>query len=523
MFTKSTFCFVALVFMITGNAKSQDWSLTGNAGTNPATMFIGTTDNNAFKVRTNNTVRMTVTSGGKIRVGTGNPVFKFEVQNGSISVDSMYRINGVQALNRDASNRFQIGNATALVGIGTSLPVTPLHVNGIITAAGGNSTNWNTAFSWGNHATAGYLTQSGLTNNRITKWNGTAMVSSLLFDNGNRLGLGTTSPLFTFHVATSSELRSVYIENNTSSAGTTFGIYAGALGAGAGDKRGGSFDAIGGTGTNIGVRGYASGGTENFGGYFIGKGYFSDRLGIGTDAPSTYLHLATPNQNVAGLLCNIGYTGSVDLYAIDASSVTNPGFGIGVRGVGGYKGVEGIATPTTYTGSSWGGIFTNSGGTAGTHYGVLASASGSGTTNYGIHATASGGTTNWAGYFVGNTYISGDLRIGTTTPATGYKVSINGKVICTELRVELQSNWPDYVFTNEHELQSIEALDAFVKENKHLPGIPSAGCIRENGLHVGEMQTKLLEKIEEQALYIIQLNDKIKNLESRIESLIEKE
>lgn len=522
MFNKLSLCFIAVSVCITGHVMAQNWSLTGNTGTDPSTMFIGTTDNKTFKIRTNNVVRMTVTNGGKVRVGTGTPIFKFEVQGGSISVDSMYRINGVPALNKDASNRFQIGDATAFVGIGTSTPMTTLQVNGVITATGGNSTNWNTAFGWGNHAAAGYITQSGLTNNRITRWNGSAIVNSLLFDNGNRIGLGTTSPLFTFHAASSTELRTIYIENSTSSASTTFGMYAMAQGTGAGDKRGGSFDAIGGTGTNIGVRGYASGGAENFGGYFVGKGYFSDRLGIGTDVPASFLHITTPNQAIGGIITGIGYTGNVDLYAVDATSVTNPGYGIGVRGTGGYKGVEGIATPTSYTGPSWGGIFTNSGGSAGSHYGVYASASGSGTANYGLYASASGAATNWAGYFVGNTYVSGDLRIGTTTPATGYKVSINGKVICTELRVELQSNWPDYVFSENHEIPAIEELASFVKTNQHLPGIPSAQCILEEGFHVGEMQSKMMEKIEEQALYIIQLNDKIKKLESKLESLLEK-
>jgi hypothetical protein len=497
---------------------AQSWSLAGNAGTDPATQFLGTTDNKTLKFRTNNTVRITITNGGKVRVGTGTPIFKLDVQGGSINTDSLFRINGIQALTRDNSNRFQIGDATALVGIGTSTPTTALQVTGVITATGGNSTNWNTAFGWGNHSTAGYVTQSGLTNNRLTRWNGSALVNSLLFDNGTRIGLGTTSPSFTFHANTSSELRTLYVENNTASASTTFGIYAGALGTGAGDKRGGSFDAVGGTGVNIGVRGVATGGSENYGGYFLGKGYFSDRLGIGTDAPSVFLDVLTPNSAVSGIKSSIGFTGTNDLIAVQGISVTNPGWGVGIHGTGGYKGVEGVVTPTSYTGYSYAGIFTNSGGTAGTHYGVQTTAAGTGTANYGIYASASGATTNWAAYLVGNSYVSGNLLVGTTSPATGYKVSVNGKVICTEMRVELQTNWPDYVFSKNHNMLSLDELKTFVNQNKHLPGIPTAECLKDEGLHLGEMQARMMEKIEEQALYIIQLNERIKELEKRLDS-----
>jgi hypothetical protein len=56
-------------------------------------------------------------------------------------------------------------DANGRVGVGTTSPSTPFQVNGVITATGGNSTNWNTAYGWGNHASAGYSTASGVEDN----------------------------------------------------------------------------------------------------------------------------------------------------------------------------------------------------------------------------------------------------------------------------------------------------------------------------------------------------------------------
>ena len=69
---------------------------------------------------------------------------------------------------------------------------------------------------------------------------------------------------------------------------------------------------------------------------------------------------------------------------------------------------------------------------------------------------------------------------------------------------------------------SLEEMEARVKADKHLPGIPSAGEVKDNGIMLGEMQTKTIEKVEENTLYIIQLNNKIKELEKKIEELTNK-
>ncbi|MEO8150536.1 MAG: hypothetical protein ABI723_23090 [Bacteroidia bacterium] len=114
---------------------------------------------------------------------------------------------------------------------------------------------------------------------------------------------------------------------------------------------------------------------------------------------------------------------------------------------------------------------------------------------------------------------SATLRVGTTTSATGFIASIGGKLIAEEVRVDLKAAWPDYVFANDYKLMSLEELATSINTYKHLPGIPSATEMKEKGITLGEMQTKTIEKIEEQALYLIQLKKENNELRARIEAL----
>jgi hypothetical protein len=81
------------------------------------------------------------------------------------------------------------------------------------------------------------------------------------------------------------------------------------------------------------------------------------------------------------------------------------------------------------------------------------------------------------------------------------------------------ANWSAYVFENDYNLRPLHEVDAFVKENKHLPGVPSAAEMVENGLDVATMDAKLLEKIEELTLYMIQLDRDNKALKAELEAL----
>lgn len=106
----------------------------------------------------------------------------------------------------------------------------------------------------------------------------------------------------------------------------------------------------------------------------------------------------------------------------------------------------------------------------------------------------------------------------------GYMLGVQGKVICEEVKVLLTNNWnwPDYVFNEDYNLNSIENVEKFIKKNKHLPGIPSAEEVKNNGIEIGEMNKLLLEKIEELTLYMIELKKQNETLNSRIEKLEKK-
>jgi hypothetical protein len=99
---------------------------------------------------------------------------------------------------------------------------------------------------------------------------------------------------------------------------------------------------------------------------------------------------------------------------------------------------------------------------------------------------------------------------------TAYKLSVNGRLAAEEILVMLRSDWPDYVFKTGYRLLSLAQVEAYIQQHKHLPGIPSAAEIaQKGGIEIGEMNRKLVEKIEELTLYIIQQQKRIEALEKK--------
>ncbi len=112
--------------------------------------------------------------------------------------------------------------------------------------------------------------------------------------------------------------------------------------------------------------------------------------------------------------------------------------------------------------------------------------------------------------------ISGNVGIGTTNPT--HKLSVKGSVRCQEVVVEL-ANWPDYVFDKKYKLSPLSYVENYINKYHHLPNIPSAFEIEQNGSHLGDMQKKMMEKIEELTLYMIELSKENQSLKKDIELL----
>lgn len=116
----------------------------------------------------------------------------------------------------------------------------------------------------------------------------------------------------------------------------------------------------------------------------------------------------------------------------------------------------------------------------------------------------------------------GNVSIGTTDPK-GYKLAVAGNMIAESIKVKLQGAWPDYVFHDQYMLPSLNQVENFIKLNKHLPEIPSEAEIQKNGQDLGEMNSKLLKKVEELTLYLINQQKEIEVLKQKVTKLERKE
>lgn len=120
---------------------------------------------------------------------------------------------------------------------------------------------------------------------------------------------------------------------------------------------------------------------------------------------------------------------------------------------------------------------------------------------------------------------NGVVRIGNVTTPAGYKLYVETGILTEKIKVALKGSaqWADYVFEKNYRLNSLEEVEAFVHKHKHLPGIPSSAELVQNGLNLGDMQAKQMEKIEELTLYMIELKKQVewlKNEHARLASVI---
>jgi hypothetical protein len=110
---------------------------------------------------------------------------------------------------------------------------------------------------------------------------------------------------------------------------------------------------------------------------------------------------------------------------------------------------------------------------------------------------------------------TGNVGIGTTAPQ--HLLHVAGTIGAKEIIVS--STGADYVFQPNYRLRPLSEVRAYIQANHHLPDIPSASEVAQKGLSVGDMQTKLLAKIEELTLHMIQEHERNDRLEQELETL----
>jgi hypothetical protein len=108
---------------------------------------------------------------------------------------------------------------------------------------------------------------------------------------------------------------------------------------------------------------------------------------------------------------------------------------------------------------------------------------------------------------------NGKIGLGVFANSEDALLVVDGKIMAEEVKVQAVPS-SDFVFEPEYQLRPLEEVDAFIRENKHLPDIPSAAEFKENGVGLGEMDNMLLQKIEELTLYVIELKKENEELKA---------
>jgi hypothetical protein len=565
------------VSLLITNSTTGNTALDGTRLRQLGNEFLITNNDGALRLGTNANTRLMISGTGEVGINTLTPSTstKLHVEgdvhqsgtdymflSGTTNPDKMlishspaFTNYGIQY--QDATDKINFLSAgtpvlgvdlgTLQVGVGTNTPTAKLDVVGSFKVQNGSqgagkvmTSDANGLATWTTPSAAGLVSGSGTTN-YVPKFtpNGTTMGNSQIFDNGTSVGMGTATPnaAARLHLAKSNEV----LRLDGSSPWLSF--YNGA------DYNGYLWH----NNTDMYLSNRKSGGglrfyTENTSRMMIdSNGY----VGIGTTAPTTRLDLRSNNgdyllanfrntsttgdrsallgmqsgnstgatqwlMGVGGTSNGLGFTGN-QFYLENASK----GARMSIDSFGAFKLT---AASTAQTGSTLniGGKDDQaeasvSFGTNGEFFNMAVNTSGQLQFTPNFHIPTSGTPA-----MIIDDESGGRVAIGSVASMpTGYKLFVEDGILTERLKVAVNgsANWADYVFADDYKLMPLEDVEAFVNQNKHLPNVPSADEMTETGIDVAKVDAKLMEKIEELTLYMIEMKKEIKSLKAENEAM----
>ena len=480
----------------------------------------------------NNELQNLSLNGNELQISNGNQVILPSAPNYTggqgIEVNGTI-ISNLGDLDNSPTNELQqltlTGNTLILTnGSSVGLPVptagTGIGVNGWQISNTGDLSNTNELQTLSLTGNTLALSQNGgsvtLPTGSTSQWTTTG--SNIYYTTGN-VGIGTNSPLEKLHLAGKMKIDGI----NTLEFGA--GVSGKQTDAGKIGYQSFTTDALdilgaGTSGTNRKIKFWNEGGadfTGNIGtaGKFITMTSASFPIGLsqelGTTTPLLHLdvNFRHPNKNTT-------YLGAA--FRIDSRNNSGaPLFQWIYRPANSTT--ENIITTLDYLGNA---IFSGNLTAAGlkittgaaTGYVLTSDAYGNAT----WQTPGNSGSSQWSTVTGGIQYNSGKVLIGNVTSPGNYKLYVEQGILSEKVKVALKSTsyWADYVFAPNYNLMPLQEVEKFIEKNNHLPNVPSAEEVVKDGIDVATMDAKLLEKIEELTLYMIELKKENETLKTRI-------
>lgn len=411
--------------------------------------------------------------------------------DGANNLFHLYGNNGASGL---TGPHLSIPRSTGGLGIGVDNPTEKLHVNGAVRLGTTTDSNAGT-LRWNGTDFQGYTGSAWKTLTGDSRWSQQLLSDNIYFNDGF-VGIGDVTPDYPLDVEADAP-SCVRVSNSYTGASSSFGVFSNVINTASGSKygfysqvgNGGeshtnnlyglySYISSAASGTHYGVYADVIGADDyaiygynpsGWAGYFNGEGVFLKNLSIGSELPLGMLNVHDPVNERAEMYITPVATSSGDTSSLFFAEDNDGTFGM-------YWLYSGFADEMQLFGKA-------------------------NANTYGPHLRVKRN--------------NGFIALGDDF-ATGYRLSVDGKVACEEVRVELSEAWPDYVFSDDYDLMPLADLQAFIETHNHLPGIPSAEEVEESGLEVGEGQRMLVEKIEELTLYILELRAELETLKSEM-------